>query len=295
MKNKLLFSFTLILFGSLSFGQNNDSLLKIDLKIISQVNQGNSYITFPTDIGNIEKLWFEGNVIPNFYIRTNKNSRLMGVLTPQIIIRMFQEYSFPVKTPSYIPQVTMYYKINSENRDNTVFARLAHHSNGQSGNFFLDNGNINLESGDFSTQYFELGLIRSFFNTHFNANQFFRTSFERHYFEDGSFQYGIYSRFRLKSSFSVFKIRQENSVSPEKKAGFSFRLDSEWMFGDIYTWNENYSDRLNIGLKFFYSPTFFEDIGFFFELYHGQDYYNIYFDHQLNIIRFGIMTEKLRF
>ncbi len=47
-------------------GIMNDSLPTIDLKLISRVNQGNSYITFPTDIGNIEPLWFEGNVIPNF-------------------------------------------------------------------------------------------------------------------------------------------------------------------------------------------------------------------------------------
>ena len=40
---------------------------------------------------------------------------------------------------------------------------------------------------------------------------------------------------------------------------------------------------------------FLEDIGFFAQVYHGSDYYNIYFDHQLSVIRFGIMTEILRF
>ncbi len=55
------------------------NLPNINLNLISQVNQGNSYITFPTDIGNIEPLIFEGNVIPNFMIRTNKQSRLLAV------------------------------------------------------------------------------------------------------------------------------------------------------------------------------------------------------------------------
>lgn len=91
-------------------GQNTiDSLPRIALTTIARVNQGNSYITFPTDIGNIEPLWFEANLIPNFYIRQSKNSRLMAVLTPQIIIRMYQEESFPVRTPSYMPQLTFYY------------------------------------------------------------------------------------------------------------------------------------------------------------------------------------------
>jgi hypothetical protein len=83
----LILAIVLLPFSAQS--QEDNSIQKNDLPLISQVNQGNSYITFPTDIGNIEPLWFEGNVIPNFYIRQNKNSRLMGVLTPQIIIRMY--------------------------------------------------------------------------------------------------------------------------------------------------------------------------------------------------------------
>jgi len=97
----------LIAFVSLSVSAQKITIPGIGLTIISQVNQGNSYITFPTDIGNIEPLWFEGNVIPNFYLRQSQNSRLMGVLTPQIIIRMYQEESFPVRTPSYMPQLTV--------------------------------------------------------------------------------------------------------------------------------------------------------------------------------------------
>jgi len=69
----ILISIFLVLSG---LGQERDSIPKIGLSIISQVNQGNSYITLPTDIGNIEPLWFEGNVIPNFYLRESRNSRL---------------------------------------------------------------------------------------------------------------------------------------------------------------------------------------------------------------------------
>ncbi|MCF6364852.1 MAG: hypothetical protein L3J35_01490 [Bacteroidales bacterium] len=279
----------------ISYPVKADTIPDIDLITIAQVNQGNSYITFPTDIGNIEPLWFEGNLIPNFTIRTNKDARLVGVLTPQVIIRMYQEESFPVKTPSYIPQITMYYKICRENKNSTVFARLAHHSNGQDGDFYLEDGLINLQSGDFSTQYFELGLIRSFYNTDFNASQFFRTSFQKHFFEIENLQNGIFSKYRWNNSFSVFKIRQDKTEFAKKKAGFSIKLNADWMFGDIYTWSNKSIDRLNIGLTAFYAPRFLEDIGLFVELYHGQDYYNIYFNQQLNVIRFGIMTELLRF
>jgi hypothetical protein len=54
-------------------------------------------------------------------------------------------------------------------------------------------------------------------------------------------------------------------------------------------------DRFNASLTFYYHPKFLEDIGLFVQFYHGMDYYNIYFEHQLSVIRFGIMTEILRF
>ena len=272
-----------------------DTIPFVDLSTISQVNQGNSYITFPTDIGNIEPLWFEANMIPNFHIRKDKNSRLMGVLTSQIIIRMFQEDSYPVKTPSYMPQLTIYYKLDKKEKNNTAFARLGHHSNGQDGDFYLANGTINLETGNFATNYIELGLIRTFFNTNLNCNQFFKTSFKHIFFEKDSELPGIYSNFRLINSFSVFKMRSEQNTTKKKKAAFSLKIDTEIMFGDYYTWTNKNINRINIGFTAFYAPTFFEDIGFFINFYHGQDYYNIYFDHQLNVIRFGFMTELLRF
>ena len=89
---KTILSVLLIFLVSFSvIGQVKDTIPEIRLKLISQVNQGNSYITFPTDIGNIEHLWFEGNLIPNFYLRQSQNSRLMGVLTPQIIIHLYRK------------------------------------------------------------------------------------------------------------------------------------------------------------------------------------------------------------
>lgn len=86
-----------------------DSVSRLNLDQISKVSQGDSYITFPADIGNIEPLIFEANVNPSFKIRVREDSRLMGVLTPKVIIRMYNEKSYPVRTPSYLPQITVYF------------------------------------------------------------------------------------------------------------------------------------------------------------------------------------------
>lgn len=276
--------------------EDYDTIQHISLSTIAQENNGNSYITFPTDIGNIEPLWFEANLIPSFNIRVNKDSRLMGVLTPQIIIRMYQEESFPVRTPSYMPQITIYYSLNSQPKAKSLslFGKIAHHSNGQEDNFYLDNGEINTKSGNFATNYFELGIIRTHYNKRFNAVQFFSTSFQ---INPKSMTIdeldGIYSNYRWNNIFSIFKL--PINAHSEKRASISIKGELTWLFGNIHNWEAYNLNRLNVSFTFFYHPKFLEDIGLFAQFYHGMDYYNIYFDHQRTVLRFGIMTEKIRF
>lgn len=296
-KSTLLIVFALM-FSLAGIAQEGIDLApKIKLTTISQVNQGNSYVTFPTDIGTIEPLVFEGNIIPNFYLRKSKNSRLIGVLTPQIIIRMYQEVSVPVRTPSYMPQLTAYYLLSSKMGANSLsgFARYAHHSNGQDGNFYLDNGTLNLKSGNFATNYFELGVIKTNYNKRYKAVQFFSTSFQLH--PKGltaDEMEKMYSLYRWNTVFSIFKLPKEAGIK-DKNAQISLKGKITYMFGDYNQLQAFSAERLNLTFTFYYHPRFLEDIGLFVQYYYGADYYNIYFDHQINVLRFGLMTEKLRF
>lgn len=298
MKRCSLLILTTIFLVLAGKGQERETLPQVGLSVISQVNQGNSYITFPTDIGTIEPLWFEANLIPNFYIRESKNSRLIGVLTPQIIIRMYQQESLPVRTPSYMPQITVYYIFNGKytTEEISIYGRFAHHSNGQEGDFFLENGEVNLNSGNFATNYLETGFIATNFNTRFNAYQFFKTSFEIHpkgwHIEELD---GIYSTVRWHNTFSIFKLPLLNDRYSRKNASISLKGEVTWMFGDVNDLNVISTERLNLSLILYYHPKFLEDIGLFVQYYHGSDYYNIYFDNRLDVLRFGLMTEKLRF
>lgn len=297
--NKFVFiSIIAMVFSLFSFAQEkNDSIPKIELSTLIQVNQGSSYTTFPTDIGNIEPLWFEGNIVPNFVVRSREDSRLTGVLTPQIIIRMFQEESFPVRTPSYIPQITAYYLLSSKAETNSLslFGRIAHHSNGQEGDFYLENGEINHLTGNFSTNYYELGFIKTNFSSKFNAVQFVSTSIQIHPENLTEPELiGLYSLYRWNTTFSLFKLPTKD-LDQKRKANFSLKGQTTWMFGNINDWNNFSLNRLNLSLTFYYYPHFLEDIGLFTQIYHGSDYYNIYFDHEINMIRFGMMTNKLKF
>ncbi|HMM12832.1 MAG TPA: hypothetical protein PKE03_12125 [Bacteroidales bacterium] len=296
---RLLF---LIFYGFFLFiqveGQETSSVSSAELALIAQVNQGNSYITFPADIGNIEPLWFEANLSPEFYIRKSKDSRLMGVLTPQIIIRMYQERSFPVRTPSYMPQITAYYLMSPKKDKNTfsLFGKIAHHSNGQDGDFYLENGEVNLLSGDFATNYFEAGIIKTNYISRFDAHQFLKTSLEIHPTGWSADELaGRYSTVRWHNSFSIFKLAADKNQDDSQKPNISIKGETTWMFGNYNNLETFAAERLNLSLTFYYHPKFLEDIGLFVQYYHGSDYYNMYFNHRLDVLRFGIMTEKLRY
>lgn len=293
----------------LSFGYaqtKNDTLPRLDLAKIAHINQSDSYITFPTDIGNIAPLMFEANLNPNFIIRQRGDSKMMMVLTPQIMLRMYNEESYPVKTPSYIPQISFYYLMGYPElaHHTTVFARIAHHSNGQDGNFYLDGPlldvnepKINLQSGNFATNFFEFGFIDTSYGTTVNAVKFIKSALEIHpksWMQEEL--HGLYSGLRWHNSFFAYKLPMDRDFfSKKRSANFSLKVETTIMldnFNDLAVFD---LDRFNASLTFYYHPKFLEDIGFFVQLYHGADYYNIYFQQQLNIIRFGLMTEILRF
>lgn len=293
----VIFIFVIVLLLS-GFGQENNAIPKISLTTIASVNQGNSYITFPLDIGNIEPLWFEGNIIPNFMIRKSKNSRFMGVLTPQVIIRMYREESMPVRTPSYMPQIAVYYKLTDKPKKDqyTLFGRFVHHSNGQEGDFYLPDGEINLATGNFATNSLEFGIVNNHYNKNLRAVQFYSTSLEIHppSWSNEELE-GIYSTLRWRNDFSIYKMPLGKQSADKKRAQISLKAEAMWMFGNVNDWQTFALDRLNVNLTFYYHPKFLEDIGLFVQVYNGMDYYNIYFNNRIEVIRFGIMTDKLKF
>ncbi len=151
-------------------------------------------------------------------------------------------------------------------------------------------------NGNFTTNFFELGFIKTSFSKTLNATKFFKSSFEVHprsWMQDEL--HGTYSGFRWHNAFIAYKLPVKMGYRTSVKADFSLKAETTWLIDNINDWNTTDLNRLAIGLTFYYHPNFLEEIGFFVQLYHGTDYYNIYYQHRLDIIRFGIMTELLRF
>ncbi len=208
---------------------------------------------------------------------------------------MYNEYSYPVRTPSYIPQMTAYYLVGNRKQKEllTIYGRLAHHSNGQDDPLILPDGQVNYKSGDFATNYFEMGSIITSFNKNTNAVIFFKLSFEYH--PENSVHRllkGRFSRHLINLGFFAFKLPKKQIVD---KANFSLDFKTTILMGDMGQISTFSWERLQTSLTFSYFPKFVEDFGLFIEFYHGKYYYNVYYDKTRNIIRFGIMNNKLRF
>ena len=259
MKNKVVLAFVILISNIASAQTKTDSIVSLSLDKIAQVNQGESYVTFPFDIGNLEPLMFEANVSPNFKIRERKDSRLMAVLTSQIIIRMFDEYSYPVKTPSYIPQITFYFLTGHKESANklTLFGKIAHHSNGQNGNFYTENGDVNLQSGNFATNYIELGFLKSSYSNQLNAFKFIKSSIEIHpkkwMLEELQ---GQYSGLRWHNTFLAYKLPMKSNLikNREQRANFSVKAETTWTFDNINNWDTFNENRLNASLIIYDCP-----------------------------------------
>ena len=74
------------------------------------------YIAFAGGIGNIEPLLFEGNIVPYYQIGLDAINKWTVLLSPQIILRMYNTYSYPVRTPSYMPRVILAHQSSKHTR-----------------------------------------------------------------------------------------------------------------------------------------------------------------------------------
>jgi len=276
-----------------------DSTVKADQNMFFQTirtNQDKSYITFSQGLGNLDPLIFEAKIAPYYLLRTSKNSKWGATLTPDIIIRMFAEESFPVRTPSYMPNLTFYRQlsdgINKNDMVHYVYLKAAHHSNGQDGSFFNPDESINTQSGNFSTNFIEFG---TFFNhklkTVNNAGEFFQTSIEYHVNIARSPELeGQYGFIRWHNNFRIFKFPKNWSLSEfVTNPQLQSTIKTTWLFGEIEDAALfDLRRRFNFSITIDYRPKVLHDVSLFANFYSGEDYYNMQFSKRINVFRVGL-------
>jgi len=281
----------LLCFPCVVYPQNAD---KNTLSAISTFNMFHdpSYITILGGIGNLESLVFEADIVPYYTLSINRKARWAIELSPRVLLRMYDSKSFPVRTPSFLPRVTFFYNIvdNSDNkRDWFAYFSWYHHSNGQDGSFFNeDSCTINTLSGNFATNFFEGGtfISRPDKKRSFIIN-YHKISLSYCYHQSPELK-SIYGRFRLFYDYNT-SINLTNKANHKSYLIQSLKLG--WIAGDFGHAKAFDNKRVMFKYTLSYRPSFLEDISIFAQYYYGQDYYNIYFNRTLSVLRFGIAAK----
>jgi hypothetical protein len=290
-----------------------DSLAHQKFLTLVNANREQSYVTFANGIGNLEPLIFEGKLSPSYFF-TGRQRSWAVVLNPQVQIRMLDKKSVPIRNPSYKIYVTYYHDLKFWKGsflqklfyDNALwYGAIAHHSNGQDGSFYdPDTTRIgNLENGNFSTNFVELG-ISSYHLEKLGRNYFsireVKTYVEIHppkwSIHELNDRYGFY-RFYLKAGFIGPMRQRKNDLINRWFQKSSLELKTGWIMGRM-----NGASPVDISKRFIgditykYYPVWFDEVAFFLRFYRGQDYYNIYFlDGELTQLSCGITSNIMNF
>jgi hypothetical protein len=243
-----------------------------------------AYLAYPIGLSNLDSLIFESNIVAHFVV--NQPSWPVAlVLSPKIVVRMFNQESTPVKTPSYMPRVTAYFWFQREVRASPAVygsLMLSHHSNGQSGNFFDDQGNINHDTGSFSTNYLEL----SAYFTGFSGRWFGWSQLSLEWHPGFNEDRELKGRYGLVRAHVASTVLANLPLKGQLTIGLSAILDRfqhTTQSGQFLRQLERFpiSARYTITLPGI-------DLGLYVGYYLGHDYYNIYFDRFIHTVQLGV-------
>lgn len=296
-----LFLFNIFVFSFLfSFSQTDTSSIKWeDVARDETMNMfyDPGYITAAGGIGNLEHLIFEANIIPYFTISTNSISRWALILSPQVILRMYDQESWPIRTPSYKPRVILvHHTPKKQYHDWFQYISWYHHSNGQEGSFYeSDSTTINWQNGSFSTNWIEAGVFAC--RAH-NAKAYYAKIYASYCYQQDTMQNDLLGRFRfnfdLKFNWNICKTLSNLNLKyfNDRNAYISNTLRFGIIGGDVKLYDKFDWKRCIVDYTISFQPGFLQDVTFFAQYYWGEDYYNIYFNRILHVFRVGITAQS---
>ncbi|PBQ31784.1 hypothetical protein CNR22_08385 [Sphingobacteriaceae bacterium] len=298
--SRVLSFFFLLICSVCVHSQIPSALANIDEAIFSTSDR--TYVSFGQGFGNyktasgikkLNPLLFEGQISPDFLL-TSKNRTTGFAFFPKIVVRMYNEKSFPVKTPSYMPSLLFYHQIKSpftrkifkffKSEDQLAFItyRVSHHSNGQNGNYYTVNrDSVNFTNGNFSTNALEVAFSWSTIDSGSIGKAFMngRIAYER--------QLDFLREENLKNTYYYNKITLESHIIYSQK--IKAYINYGFMFG-TKKFGTRHSVDLYLAIKPFHKLS---DFSVFTRAYFGPDYYNLYYVNALRVLSFGIIADPL--
>jgi hypothetical protein len=262
-----------------------------------------TFVTITEGKGNLEPLMFEARFSARYGIV--KDGRPWALTTnPRVLIRMANEKSYPLIPPSYVVDLKynrMFDKGLKESTEGLAFFGIGHHSNGQSGSFFLPGDTIiNTANGNFAQNYYTFGYTDYRNSNTDESHQRFRyiglkavitPPFSAKW--SGAETLSLYGFYRPSLIYGIGGVRQGHSKGPllALRKNSQFKAEVGYILGDLTgTSGDVQQDRVRIDLRYYYVLPFFDDISLMFRYYHGQDYYNIRFFTTLDVVTIGFAS-----
>ncbi|MDF2430422.1 MAG: hypothetical protein JWP44_53 [Mucilaginibacter sp.] len=247
------------------------------------------------------KTLLAADVTANFVLLNTPKLPFFFVTYTRVNLRLFAASGSPVRSPSYMPGGTVYFRLNRDtNNANFLSVSYTHHSNGIEGPTARPNGTINTDSGKFTTNFYRLTY---YIGKRTDINDLIINRYDALALELHSALVGLGYAHALKNKYGFLRIngnwlycidRANSDAIDHKKKVFSNwqRIDFQFSYiADKYNdYNAvDFRKRLNVLLKYYYSFPFMRDASLMLGAgYRGQDEYNIFFQDSYAYVTIGV-------
>ncbi len=276
-----------------------------------------------TDLFGPRTYTLTADIVPHFFLLAGNHYRGALSFSPRVKLRIMNQESYPIRTPSFMPSVTYHLRISDNTRRYTYLtANVTHHSNGQDGPEALPNGMPNLVNGNFATNFVELaynfgytftkafqvpnnrswGLFVRRDTTNRNIISYFKIGLQQHFGSDDFLpgRYGFtrlnFRMNRIRLGQHVIRLRTRDGRRARTLESYitekgRFVLSGQWIFSRQVDYQPlSVFRQLNLELAYYYrlrsqyaNSYLYAAVG-----YYGQDPYNIYFQDHYAFVRFGL-------
>jgi len=260
------------------------------------------------ELGAPSKYVINGRLTTTYMLLGSYKSPIAFAVIPDFTVRVRNEFSAGVRTPSYRLGGALYARLNI-NPDHYKYGELAftHHSNGQDQDAINSDGTINTQTGNFNANYLTLSY-RFGHLTQTNTNESYYSFNHRLGFQwyklfryEPALDLGFgFTRVLYNFSWRKYDQIEKNAknkpkVKTEKE---TWRLNTEVSYAVNQIPSKNFGHiqkRLNAEINFNYSFPFMNNVFLMAAVgYYGEDNYNIYFQDHYGYLRFGLSSGFLR-
>lgn len=260
------------------------------------------------ELGAPSKYVINGRLTTTYMLLGSYKSPIAFAIIPDFTVRVRNEFSAGVRTPSYRLGGALYARLNA-NPENYQYGEMAftHHSNGQDQDALNTDGSVNTLTGNFNANYltasYRFGHLTETDadESYYSFNHRVGLQWYKFFRYEPALDLG-FGFTRLLYNFSWRKygqiernVRNKPKVKTEKE---TWRLNTEvsYAVNKIPAKNlANLQKRLNAEINFNYSLPFMNNVFLMAAVgYYGEDNYNIYFQDHYGYLRFGLSSGFLR-